>query len=194
MITVAIQAGGRSSRMGRDKGLAPLAGKPMLEHLLARVDGLGNEILLTTNFPEKYACLGLRMVSDEIPGAGALPGLSTALQASRGKIVLVLACDMPFVNRPLLEHLLSFAHQADVIVPRWEGVFQTMHAVYVRDSCLTAVQAAIEKGEKRMVSFYPQVHVLTIEADEIARFDPNGRSFFNVNTPNDLTIAEEMLA
>lgn len=193
MISVVIQAGGESSRMGRDKGLVPLAGRPMIEHILTRVDGLGGELLITTNDPDDYEYLGIPLASDEVPGAGALPGLYTALSASKGNTVLLIACDMPFVNRLLLEYLLSLAHEGDVIVPRWNGMYQTMHAVYARKRTLQAVEAALESGERRMISFYPQVKVRPVTPEEIAEYDPRGRSFFNVNTPEDLAEAERFL-
>lgn len=193
MISVVIQAGGQSSRMGRDKALVPLAGRPMIAHVLARVTGLGDETLVTTNNPDALEFLELSLVTDEEPGAGALPGLLTALKAARGDTVLVVACDMPFVNRLLLEHLLELAPGADVVVPRWNDVYQTMQAVYARKKCLKAVQDALEQGEQRMISFYPQVKVRIVPPDEVAEYDPSGRSFFNVNTPEDLTEAERFL-
>lgn len=196
MITVAIQAGGRSSRMGRDKGLVMLHGQTMVEHVLQRISGLGDEILLTTNAPDDYAFLGLRMASDERPGAGALPGLKTALQAAQGELVLLVACDMPFLNRPLLAHMLDSAANAavEVVVPYWNEQYQTMHAVYRRDACLAAVNEALAQGQKRMISFYPAVRVHTIGPDVISRFDPAGRTFFNVNTPEELEQAEMIIA
>lgn len=194
MITVAIQAGGRSSRMGRDKGLVLLNGQTMVEHALQRVRGLGEEILLTTNAPDDYAHLGLRMAGDERPGAGALPGLQTALQAAQGELVLLVACDMPFLNRPLLAHMLKCAAAADVVVPYWNEQYQTMHAVYRRQVCLDAVTEALAQGQKRMISFYPAVRVQTIGPDVISRFDPAGYTFFNVNTPEELEQAEKIIA
>ncbi len=107
MLTVAIQAGGRSERMGRDKARVLLAGRPLITHVLDRVAHLGTEVLVTTNVPEDYAFLGVRLAADEQPGAGALAGLRTALRAASHETVLVLACDLPFVCLPLLEHMLQ---------------------------------------------------------------------------------------
>lgn len=194
MLSVVIQAGGRSSRMGEDKGLVPLAGRPMIEHVLTRVAGLGDETLVTTNNPDSYDFLGLPMASDPEPGAGALPGLRTALKAAHGDTVLVLACDMPFVNRLLLEHMLAQSSNADVVVPRWEDNYQTLHAVYNRKRTLRAVEQALADGERRMISFYPQLRVHVVEPEQISQYDPQGRSFFNVNTPDELLEAERLLA
>jgi len=193
MLTVAVQAGGRSSRMGKDKALLQLDGIPLIERLLQRVSGLGEEILITTNRPQDYQYLGLRMASDPEPGAGALHGLRTALKAARGQTVLVLACDMPFVSRPLLEHLLQLAETADLVVPRRGGEYEPLHAVYSK-GCLPALEAALQQGERRMISFFPSLNLRTVEQEEIDRLDPEGLSFFNVNTPEDLRKAERILA
>jgi molybdopterin-guanine dinucleotide biosynthesis protein A len=193
MLTVAVQAGGRSNRMGTDKALLRLGGVPLIEHLLCRVDGLGDETLITTNRPQEYAFLGLRMVSDAEPGAGTLHGLQTALQAARGETVLVLACDLPFVSRPLLEHMLRLADRFDLVVPRSRGEFEPLQAVYSK-RCLPAVQAALRRGDRRVTSFYPGLNLHTVEGPELDRLDPEGLSFFNVNTPEDLREAERILA
>jgi molybdenum cofactor guanylyltransferase len=192
MLTVAIQAGGQSRRMGRDKGLVLLDGRPLVRHLLDRVADLGDEILVTTNRPQDYAFLGVQLASDDSPGAGALSGLRTALRAAHGEKVLVLACDMPFVDRPLLTHLIELAPQADVVIPRHAGEYEPMHAIYDR-GCLPEIEASLEAGDMRMISFFPRVRVLAVEDDELDRYDPERRSFFNVNTPEELAQAERML-
>jgi molybdopterin-guanine dinucleotide biosynthesis protein A len=194
MLTIAIQAGGGSGRVGSDKALLPLADKPLIEHLLMRIDDLGDDILVTTNRPQDYAFLGVRLVSDPVPGLGSLNGLHTALDAARGRSVLVLACDMPFVSPHLLEHLISLASQADVVVPRHEGYFEPLHALYNKQGCLPAIETALAAGEKRLISFYPRVRVLPVEGNDLARLDPRGLSFFNVNTLEDLAEAERILA
>lgn len=190
MVTIVIQAGGRSSRMGQDKGLVLLAGKPLIEHILERVAGLGDQLLLVTNHPENYAHFGLPMASDPVPGAGALPGLHTALQAAEGDHILLIACDMPFIQRPLLEKLLALRSEADLVVPFWEHNYQTTLAVYARRPCLAAVSAALQRGEKRLISFYEAITVLKIGEEMITEVDPAGISFFNINTPAELAQAE----
>lgn len=193
MITIAIQAGGKSSRMGEDKALIRLAGTPLIERVLGRVDGLADEILITTNRPETLTHLNLRMAPDEVPGTGALHGLKTALRAAQGEVVLVLSCDTPFVSRELLEHLLNRAHEADMIVPKHGDKYEPLQSVYNRVRCLPVVEAVLESGEQRMVSFFPKVHVLPIEEPELSELDPSGLSFFNVNTAEDLERAEQLL-
>ena len=192
MITVAVQAGGRSSRMGRDKALIPLGGIPLIEHVLQRVEGLGEEVLITTNRPDDYAFVGKRMVEDPQPGAGALHGLLTALEAARGQRVLLVGCDMPFVSRSLLEHMLAIATDAEVVIPRRGEKLQPLHAIYAK-SCAGPVSQALEAGEKRMISFFPRIQTRIVEQETLDRYDPEGLSFFNANTPEELAKAERLL-
>jgi molybdenum cofactor guanylyltransferase len=194
MISVAIQAGGRSERMGRDKALVPLGGRPLITHVLERAAPLGDDILVTTNAPKDYAFLGgVRLVPDERPGSGALAGLRTALGAARREVVLVLACDLPFVSVPLLRHMLHLAEEAEAVVPRWRGELEPLHAVY-RRSCLPAIDQALGAGQRRMISFLPAVRSVFVEQDRVASFEASGLTFFNINTPRDLQKAEAMLA
>jgi molybdopterin-guanine dinucleotide biosynthesis protein A len=194
MLSIAVQAGGGSHRVGSDKALLQLAGRPIIEHVLSRIDSLGDEILVTTNRPSDYTFLGVRLVSDPVPGLGALNGLRTALDAARGASVLVLACDMPFLSRPLLGHIVSLASEADVVVPHYDGKFEPLHALYKKGTCLPAIEASLAAGERRLTSFYPQIHMHPVGKSDLSRLDPNGLSFFNINTPEDLARAERLLS
>jgi molybdopterin-guanine dinucleotide biosynthesis protein A len=178
--------------MGRDKALLPLGGMPLIEHVLQRTEGLGDEVLITTNQPQDYAFLGKRMVGDRQPGAGALDGLLTALEAARGERVLLLACDMPFINRTLLEHMLAIDTDAEVVIPKRGGKLQPLHAIYAK-SCTGPIREALGMGEKRMISFFPRIHTRIVEQEILDQYDPDGLSFFNVNTPEDLKYAEQLL-
>ncbi|MGD8633078.1 MAG: molybdenum cofactor guanylyltransferase [Anaerolineales bacterium] len=192
MLTIAIQAGGQSSRMGRDKALVKLNGRPLIEHVIERTRGLGEDLLITTNDPERLEYLGIRLVGDRSPGAGALHGLATALQAAEGEDVLLLACDAPFANRGLLEYIIAHRHQGDVIIPEHAGRYEPLQALYNRSRCLPAVDEALRSGEKRMISYFSSVRVYPIGAKIIRQFDKAGVSFFNINTEDDLREAEEI--
>ena len=192
MLSISIQAGGQSRRMGTDKALVQLGGRPLIEHVLKRVEGLGDEILITSNHTESLSYLGFPIVPDPIPGAGALTGLETALNAARGDHVLILACDMPFVNRELLCHMIELAPSADIIVPIHAGYFEPLHAIYSKE-CLPNIRASLENGQTRVINFYDEVRVQGIDESKIATLDPQGMSFFNINTPEDLAFAERYL-
>jgi molybdopterin-guanine dinucleotide biosynthesis protein A len=193
-ISVAILAGGQSTRMGVNKAFVEIDGQPLIERLLARVDGLGNEALLITNDPASYRHLGLPMHADVIPGKSNLGGLYTALTRARHEHVLALACDMPFLNRDLLAYLISLREQYDVVIPlNREGYPQSMHAVYGK-ACLAPIRQRVEADRLKVIGFFPDVRVREVGDDELDRFDPERLSFFNVNTPQDLAEAQRLVA
>lgn len=190
-LTVALLAGGKSSRMGTDKSFVRVLGRPLIEDILAQVAGLGTETLIITNRLDEYRYLGLPLFGDVLPDKGALGGLYTALHSATHPHVLCLACDMPFVVRPLLEYFISLSPQADVIMPRLGGEAEPFRALYAR-TCLAPIEAALAAGKMRVISFFPNVRVRFVDEPEIDRFDPAHRSFFNVNTPDDLVQARRL--
>lgn len=184
-LTVALQAGGKSSRMGRDKSFVVLEGQPMIERVMERVAGLGRETILVTNKPDDYAHLGLPMVGDIHPEKGPLGGIYTAIARASQPHVLVVACDMPWLSRPLLDHMIGLRGEADVIVPRWDRFPEPLHAIYSR-RCLGPIEAKLAADQLKITGFFGQVAVRFVEREEIACFDSEGRSFANINTPDDL--------
>ncbi len=190
-LTVAILAGGQSARMGTDKAFVRVLGRPLIEDLLAQLGGLGAETLIITNRPDDYAYLGVPLFGDLLPGKGALGGLYSAVACATQPHVLCVACDMPFVVPPLLDHLISLMPEGDAIVPRLAGEAEPFRAIYSR-ACLPAMRAALEAGKMRVISFFPAVRVRWVDEAELDRFDPQHLSFFNVNTPADLETARRL--
>ena len=194
MLSVVIQAGGESRRMGQDKGLLLLLGQPLIARVMARVASLADEVLVTTNRPQAYRFLGVPLFEDIYPGMGALGGLYTALNVARHPLVAVVACDMPFASPEILaaarQHLLDA--EVDVVIPQSEDGYQPFHAVYRRDICLPAVKDALEAGERRLISWFPAVKVATLSAEVASRLDPLKLAFWNLNTPEEFQQAEQM--
>lgn len=188
-LTVAILAGGKSSRMGTDKSFVLFEGRPMIEIVREQVAGLGSELILITNKPDAYAGLGLPMFGDVYPDHGSLGGIFTAVSYASHPYTLVVACDMPWLNRSLLDHMISLRQTADVVVPRWEKYPEPLHAIYSK-ACLAPIEANLKAQRLKIAGFFDQVTVHFVERETIARFDPYGRSFANVNTPQDLQQAQ----
>lgn len=186
-LTVAINAGGKSTRMGTDKSFVPLLGKPMIEHVLERVSDLGQlETILVTNQPDLYAHLGLPMFSDALPDKGSLGGIYTAIVNSRGDTTLCVACDMPFLNPALLRHMIALiTPETGVIVPRVDGYPEGLHAIYGR-RCAEPIRRKLEAGRLKIIGFYDEVPVRYLDEAEWQPFDSRGLSFRNLNTPDDL--------
>jgi molybdopterin-guanine dinucleotide biosynthesis protein A len=192
MLTVVINAGGESRRMGENKCLKLFKGQPLVARMAQRLRPLAQELLITTTTPEAFAFLGLVGVADFQPGFGALSGLHTALAAAHHPLVAVVACDMPFIDPNLLavERDLLEAEEVDVVLPCSPEGVEPLHAIYRRATCLPAVEAALAEGQRRLIAWLPQVRVRTMPAAEVAHFDPRFRSFVNVNTPEDFRLAE----
>jgi molybdopterin-guanine dinucleotide biosynthesis protein A len=195
MLTIAIQAGGESRRMGRDKALVPLIGKPMIVHVYERVKSLADEVIVTTNRIPDYEFLGLPLYQDIVIGRGALGGLYTALKVAQNPIVAVLACDMPFANLDLFSAAYTrlVNEDLDAVIPRTENGLEPLHAVYRRHSCITAVEWALDSGEWKLISWLKKVKAATMEPKEIKIHDPEQVAFWNVNTEEDLKRAQELI-
>jgi molybdenum cofactor guanylyltransferase len=195
MLTLVIQAGGESRRMGQDKALLPFQGRTLIERVLARAAPLADEVLVTTNKPEGYTFLDLPLVPDVIPGRGALGGLYTALRAASQPLVAVVACDMPFVSPELLsfERNLLLRESYDAAIPRTEGGTEPFHAVYRGETCLPHIQAAIQADKWRVDAWYARANVRLLSPEETRPYDPQGLAFWNVNTPEELAEAEKIV-
>ena len=194
MLTLAVQAGGESRRMGSDKGLVPFLGQALIQRVIERLAPLVDEVLVTTNRPDDYRFLNLPLFSDLEPGRGALGGLYTALQAASHPLVAVVACDMPFASRDLFAYQcdMLLEQALDVVIPSSLEGFEPLHAVYRRETCLPAVQVAIQQNTWKLISWFPQVKVLSLTPAQISKIDPHDNIFMNVNTPADLQLAEEI--
>lgn len=192
MLTVVIQAGGASSRMGEDKALKPFLGRPLIQRVIERLSPLADEVIVTTNRPADYAFLNLRLIADLKPGRGALGGLYTAVASAVHPFVAVVACDMPFASPVFFEgaRRLIVQEGADVVTAKTEEGYEPFHALYRRETCLPAIEAAIDADQWKVISWFSQVKVRVLTPDEMKGFDPSGLCFWNLNTPEEFSEAE----
>jgi len=192
-ISVVVLAGGASRRMGVNKALLELpSGETLIERVLNSVRPLSDDFVIVSNTPELYAHLNGRLVSDEIVGAGPLAGLQAGLQAVRYDWAFVIACDMPLIDHRLVRFMAVLTEGYDAVVPLVDDELEPLHALYNK-SCLPAIASHLAAGQRRMISFYSDVRVRRVEAGEIALFDPQGRTFFNANTPEDWERLQKLL-
>ncbi len=194
MLSLVIQAGGQSSRMGQDKALMSFLGRPLIERVLERVSVIADEVVIVTNHPEGYRYLGLPLFPDVIPERGALGGLYTALKVGSHPEVALVACDMPFASAEILVAARAILQDenAAAVIPRTEGGLEPLHAIYRRGACLPAVEAAIQADKWRMVSWHPDVDVRYLSPKKIAQLEPTGHTFMNLNTPEEFEMAEAL--
>ena len=195
-VTLVVQAGGRSSRMGEDKALKPLCGRPLIQWVVERLAPLADEILVTSNRPGVYDFLGLRILPDLIPERGVLGGLYTGISFASHPIVAAVACDMPFANVALFELAarLLIQEEVDAVVPRSSGGLEPMHAVYRRETCLPVIRSAVEANRLKAIDWFPSIRLRELGEAEIASLDPAGLAFWNINTPEEFARAEKLCA
>lgn len=132
------------------------------------------------------------MIVDLYPGKGALGGIYTGLASADSFYSLVVGCDMPFLNRDLLCYLIELAPGFDAVVPRIDGMYEPLHAVYSK-GCLTSISELMKRSRLGISNLFDLVNIRYIDKEEIAKFDPQFLSFFNANTLADMKKARELI-
>jgi len=174
--------------MGQDKAWLELGdGRPIVRRVIDVLSEVADEVLIVANDP-RYATLGPRVVPDRFPDGGALGGITTGVGAASHPTVLVAACDMPFLRADLWRLLLAHSDEADVVIPRVGGEYETLHAVYAQ-ACVPAMERALAAGRMRVISFFDDVRVRAIEEAELRAVDPDLAALTNLNTPAELEAA-----
>lgn len=184
--TGVVLAGGQSRRLGRDKRFLELEGRPLIAWVLERLAPLVDELLIVASDPTPLGTLGVPVVTDRFPGQGVLAGVHAGLAAAQGEWAFVVAADMPWLNPALLQAMSRLGGaDEDAVVPRWRGELEPLHALYRPAVCAPAAEAALQRGERRVIAFYPAVRVRIMEESAVACWDPAGQSFSNINTAAD---------
>jgi len=192
MMTSVILAGGKSTRLGRDKALERIGVCPLIQHVIDPLSTLGNEIIVVTSHADTLPDLGVRKVADIYPDKGPLGGIYSGLKAAATRYCVVVGCDMPLLNVALLRYLMDLAPSFDVVLPRVGSNVEPLHAVYSKD-CLEPIERALQQNRLQVQSFFNEVKVRYVEDAELSQFDPRHVSFFNVNSQSDLERARALL-
>ena len=179
-----ILAGGSSTRMGRDKALLAVGESTLLQMLVTRFALEPGPVIVVLRPDQEPAAHNCLTVHDIYRDAGPLGGLHAGLVASPDEVNFVLACDMPLADPELARYMLTRLSDHDAVVPMLARGPEPLFAVY-RKSCLPAVESSIAAGRLRMRDPLDRLDVLYIPEDEIRERDPDLRSFFNINTPED---------
>ena len=202
-VTGVILAGGKSRRMGQNKALLQLGDDSLIAHVIRCMRNATDELLLITNNHAEYAHLGLPMHSDMIPDAGALGGIYTGLMHASHDVVVCVACDSPFLQPKLLSYLVSVLGEYDAVMPYTHQensashndnqiTFQTLCAAYSK-RCLPIIELMLQESELRVHALQERAYIQCVSPEVWQEFDPDGISFFNINTPNDLEKADSYM-
>ena len=194
-ISYIVLAGGKSLRLGRDKITEKVGNTTLLEKVISRIDSLSKNIVIVTAEERDFSHLSdnpkVKTVSDIFPGRGSLGGIYTGLVKTESFHNLVIAADMPFLNRKLLAYMAEVADGFDYVIPQIGSFYEPLHAVYSKN-CISPIETMIKKDRRVIIELFDYVKVRYVVTEEIDRFDPQHRSFFNINTLDDLKLAREI--
>ncbi|MGE0684598.1 MAG: NTP transferase domain-containing protein [Candidatus Binatia bacterium] len=183
-----VLTGGKSSRMGRTKALLLFAGEPLIVHMIRLLQELFSDIVVVAAPEQELPPLPVTLTRDDVAYQGPVGGIFYGLQAAREELCFVTSCDAPFLNPALIAYLLSLASDYDVVVPYWQDRLQPLHAVY-RRSVIPLLDEQLKRGELRPIFLYKKVRTREVTEEEIRRFDREGLSFQNMNSPEDYQAA-----
>ncbi len=192
-VCAVILAGGQSSRMGSNKALLDVGGRPLICVLIDRIRPLTDQILISSNDSASYRFLNFPVVPDHFKGHGPLAGFHAAMLHNACALYIVLACDLPNLQPALLRNLVSFAEGFDAAIPRTrDGFAHPLCAVY-RRTCLPSVERALRRGDNKVIEIFLD------DSLAIRWVDPHEGQFedidlANVNTPEDLRMLKISLS
>lgn len=191
-----ILAGGANRRYGDHKALARVGGRTILERTLVALAPAVGRTAIVANEPKLYRGYGPAIRPDVRPGLGVLGGILTAVRwagEEECEAALVLGCDMPFLPTSLLARIAEEAGPDGVTVPASDGRrgFEPLCAAYGTGT-QEQIEAALARGERAVISFFPHVPVRILEFDIVNRCGDPSRMFLNVNRPEDRDRAERL--
>jgi molybdopterin-guanine dinucleotide biosynthesis protein A len=180
--------------MGSNKALLTIDpnGPTIVETVARKLSAVASEVVLVGSEADDYAFLDLPQIADMVPGTGVLGGIYSALAATGRPYVLIVACDLPFMNVSLLRYMASHPRDFDVLVPRLDQL-QPLHAIYAR-TCLPLIEQSLQSGRNKVTGWFKHANVHTLGRSFVQRYDPMLLSTFNMNTLEDLEIAKQVLA
>ncbi len=193
--TGVILSGGLSTRFnGRNKAFIRVGGRRVLDRLYVIFSELFNEIILVTNDPMQFVEWDLKIVTDIYPVRSSLTGIHTGLFYMKNQFAFFSACDTPFLEKSLVEVLLeNIDRNNDIIMPETSAGMEPLCAVYSK-RCLDAAEHHIKQNKFKIQRALRRHRLKKITENVLRSKDPELRSFFNINTPEDLAKAEEMAA
>ena len=191
--TGVILAGGQNKRFGgHNKAFLRIGETRIVDRLMEVFSRLFDQVVLVTNDPAAYMDVDALIVSDHYQTRSSLNGLHAGLFAAAHETAFFVACDTPFARESLIRWVLDYIKpKADIVIPSTSAGFEPLFAVY-RKRCLPAMAHQLEHDRLKIQGLFRKVRLKTIDEGELRRVDPELISFFNVNTPEDLMLAESL--
>jgi molybdopterin-guanine dinucleotide biosynthesis protein A len=178
---------------GKNKAFLSVGGLTILDRLQTSFTGLFDEVLLVTKDPLEYLSWESKIVTDLLPTRSSLTGIHSALFHISTSHAFITACDTPFLKGGLIRVLLEeLEPKCDVIMPVTAQGNQPLCAIYSK-RCIEPIEDQLKDGDSKILNFFPKIRVKEIPEERLRQADPDLVSFFNINTPEDLLAAEEMV-
>jgi len=179
----AILAGGKSTRMGTEKALLSLKGRPMIQYVSDTLAALFSEVIVVGGDKDRYGFLRLEIVPDVFKGCGPLGGIQAALNRAKPLPVFVLSCDTPFIPLEMIDHILSFKGAASTKIATFDGVIQPLCGLYDSAS-IGAIEHDLREGKYSVLKTISNIdHTVVPITSDLPFFTP--QIFWNVNRPED---------
>ncbi|MFZ3100700.1 MAG: molybdenum cofactor guanylyltransferase [Desulfitobacteriaceae bacterium] len=177
-------AGGKNSRMQKNKAFLELGGRSLVERSLEVLQNIFAEVLISSNQPELFESYGVRIFPDLIRDKGPLGGLYTGLTTAVHEVSFFVACDMPFLQENVIRYLAQYVNEFDVVVPQEEVGLHPLHAFY-RRSCLPFIEDNLQAQRLKVSDFYSHCQVRYVKFSELAPFGNLSKIFCKINTPEE---------
>ena len=181
-LSVYILAGGKSSRMGTDKGLVMLGERPMIDHILTPMNTLSDRVIIVSNNPQ-YEAFGVRLIPDTLEDLGPAGGILSALQDSETDLNLLVSCDMPGINGAAANFLIQHSPDFQIILPEYQGRIEPLFGIYKKE-CVRVWEEKVLSGDHKLRLLIQHFRTKTVNVDHHPLFQ--APFFTNVNTPEDL--------
>lgn len=190
--TGVILAGGRSSRMNfNNKAFLYIRGKRIIEIILSKFTSFFEETIIISNEPSLYEYLGVPIYQDIYPGLGPMSGIHSGLTYAQGDAIFALACDMPFVNMAMVDYMFEKLEGYDAVVPKIDDFLHMTAAVYHK-RCLPILSNNLIHKKLKMSLLFAELNALALKEDEIKIFGDKKEIFHNINSEDDLLLAEKI--
>jgi molybdopterin-guanine dinucleotide biosynthesis protein A len=194
--TMAVIAGGKSSRMGFNKALLTIDGEMLTDRVIRQLSGEFREVIVSSNLGTGYLKHSVKYVADEFEGMGPLSGIYSSLKEAASRFVYVIACDMPYVNleyiRYMKSRIVSANYDCDACFTACGDSSEPFNAFY-SVSTIPVLRDFLISGRKRFNDFLKSINSLIISENEAKEFSPDWSMFKNINTPKELKELKEFM-
>lgn len=184
-----ILAGGKSSRMGKDKGLLNFNNQPLIQTIVEQLQPAVNKIIIVSNNTD-YEKFGLDVIPDVIKNIGPAGGIHAALSNAQSEQIFIVSCDMPFITPQAAAYMMQHKAHSQIVLPLYHGKIQPLFGVYAR-LCLAKWKQLIEQGIIKLQEMITHFDLLKIDIENNKLF--NDLLFTNINDINDYNKALKQL-